>query len=99
MQQAAGAGAPAAKSAQRAAQRVDEPVELDGVSYSAEVLSTVEGWFTLDCGATSRGGSENRGGIGAAHALTSAAARTASRVWDFIVISGSRIGTDSAPAE
>jgi len=43
MQEAAGARAPAAKSAHRAAQRVDEPVELEGVSYSAEVLSTVEG--------------------------------------------------------
>ena len=31
------------KSAHYAAQRVDEPVELDGLSYSAEVLSTVEG--------------------------------------------------------
>jgi hypothetical protein len=38
-----GAPAPGPKSARRAAQRVDEPVELDGVSYSAEVLSTVEG--------------------------------------------------------
>ena len=43
MQQPAGAGAPAAESAHRAAQRVDEPVELDGVSYSAEVLSAAEG--------------------------------------------------------
>jgi hypothetical protein len=31
------------RSARRAAQRVDEPVELDGVSYSADVLSAVEG--------------------------------------------------------
>jgi hypothetical protein len=78
---------------------VDEPVELDGVSYSAAVLSAVDGWFTLDWGATSLGGSEKRGGIGAAQAPAMAAISTASRVWVFIVIPGSREGADNVPEE
>ena len=42
MQQAAGAGARREVSAPRV-YGLDEPVELDGVSYSADVLSAAEG--------------------------------------------------------
>jgi hypothetical protein len=79
---------------------VEEPVELDGVSYSADVLSTEDGWFTLGGGGdASRGGSEKSGGIGAAQAPARAAARIAIRVWAFIVIPGSRGGADNVPEE
>ena len=61
-------------------QRVDEPVELDGLSYSADVVSTFDGWFALGAGRASGGASEECGGIGAAQPATAVAAMRAGRI-------------------
>ena len=61
-------------------QRVEEPVELDGRSYSADVVSTFEGWFALGAGLASGGASEECGGIGAAQPRIAVIARPERRI-------------------
>jgi hypothetical protein len=61
-------------------QRADEPAELDGLSYSADVVSTFEGWFALGAGLAWGGDSEECGGMGAAQPRAAVVARDARRI-------------------